>query len=154
MWKSWCKKIAAAQRQMDTFQHFLASSERWGKALWWILSLLTHGKCEYHLPVWYWWQVLRWPEDLGALNVLTVKCADCSGTQKMSPCDVPDRTQDSHRHSRRFCDAIGCLLHKPLCSVPMPTRLTSKHAEGRGGARCSICEGRQGFKRDSLWFSN
>lgn len=55
---------------MDTFQHFLASSERWGKALRRIISLFTCGKCEYCLSVWYQRQVLGWPEDSVVLNAL------------------------------------------------------------------------------------
>jgi len=47
--------------------------------------------------------------------------------------DIPDHTQDSHCHFHRFCVGTGCLRHKAHCSVPMPTRQTSKRGVGRAG---------------------
>lgn len=57
-------------------------------------------------------------------------------------CDVPDHTRGSRCHSHRFCVVTGCLRHRAQCSVPMPTRLTSRRGAGRAGVHYSTWQGR------------
>ncbi len=70
-------------------------------------------------------------------------------------CDIPDHTRDSRCRSHRFCVVTGFLRRRALCSVPMPTRPTSRHVVGRAGVHYSICkeEQRQQGVRVYLFFT-